>query len=239
MPWATKVGRRRPRSRSRHDLRATRALPARIVRSIRALHLLTGLVAPPRCAVCAAGCDAVASLCQGCERELTRGSGRWLSLASVDQAYAARPYEGVARELVHAIKFHRLLPVARRAAELIATDVPSELLAGTLVPVPPDPVRAAWRGFDAAELLAHELARRTDLPLSACLRRSHGPRQVGRRRRDRLAGPPRVAATDRPAAPLLVDDVTTTGATLAACATALRTAGCGEVRAVVLAAVHI
>jgi predicted amidophosphoribosyltransferase len=74
------------------------------------------------------------------------------------------------------------------------------------------------------------------LPLADCLRRSGGRRQVGRRRADRLADPPRVRTAGKgPAAALLVDDVWTTGATLAACAAALREAGTNRVIALALA----
>ena len=55
--------------------------------------------------------------------------------------------------------------------------------------------------------------------------------------RERLASPPRVRAVGpAPTTAVLVDDVTTTGATLAAAAAALRGAGCARVAAVVLAA---
>lgn len=193
---------------------------------------LAGLIAPPLCAVCAAGCDSGEALCLGCDRELRRGSSRPLKVPAVDQAWAARPYEGVARELVHALKFRNLLPLARRAAELIADEAPVALIEGPHVPVPPDPIRSAWRGFDSAELIAEELG-----PVSACLRRSHGRRQVGRGRRDRLAAAIDVrAAGPVPPAVTLVDDVATTGATLTACALALRTAGCERIGAIVLAA---
>jgi predicted amidophosphoribosyltransferase len=198
---------------------------------------LASLVAPPACVVCAAGCDPSVTLCSGCERELARGGGLRIRVDGVETAWAARPYEGVSRDLVAAIKFRRLLPAARRAAALIAGEAPAGLLAGALVPVAADPLRAAWRGFDPAELLAGELGRACGLRVTSCLTRRHHRRQVGRSRRERLSSPPPVRVAGAvPASAVLVDDVSTTGATLGAAAAALRAAGCARVNAVVLAA---
>jgi predicted amidophosphoribosyltransferase len=139
---------------------------------------------------------------------------------------------------MHALKFAAARPLARVMAAQIAAAAPSRLLAaaGTvLVPVPPHPRRRRARGFDPAELIAVALARRTDLPLQRALRRGGAPtHQLGASRtarRDaanlhfgaRGAAPPRV---------VLVDDVHTTGATLDACAHALRDAGSEHIAAI-------
>jgi predicted amidophosphoribosyltransferase len=143
----------------------------------------------------------------------------------------------VARHLVAALKFGSRLGLAEDAAAFIAGRAPAGLLAGAIVPVPPAPRRRRTRGFDAAEAIAVAFAKRTGLPLVPCLTRTQSPRQVGRRRAERLADPPRVAAVSRvPDEAVLVDDVMTTGATLGACAEALRTAGAPRVVAVTLAA---
>jgi predicted amidophosphoribosyltransferase len=154
----------------------------------------------------------------------------------LDAAWAATRYEGVARDLVGALKFRGLLPLAARAADAIAAGAPADLLHGAVVPVPPAPWRLRLRGHDPAEEIGVTLATRTRLPFRPTLARSSGPRQVGRRRADRLADPPDVRAiADAPPRAILVDDVVTSGATLAACARALRGAGSERVVAVAFA----
>jgi predicted amidophosphoribosyltransferase len=155
--------------------------------------------------------------------------------AGVDAIVFAGSFEGSARELVHGLKFGRRIGLAAAGAEAIERAA-GPLLSGVIVPVPASPWRRRWRGFDPAEELALALARRTGLAYRDCLRRRHGPRQVGRSRADRVGDPPRVRARrPPPVEAVLVDDVCTTGATLAACAAALRAGGCERVVAAVVA----
>jgi ComF family protein len=160
--------------------------------------------------------------------------------AAFARAWAPLAYDGVARELVAALKFRGALPVAELMAAHLAANLPADLRRGygALVPVPAQSARERRRGFDPAGVIASELAPRLGLPEHRCLRRrDRQPRQVGatraqRRRAGRLTielrGPPAARA-------LLVDDVHTTGATLDACARTLIAGGCREVVAVTYA----
>jgi predicted amidophosphoribosyltransferase len=200
------------------------------------LRRLASLAAPPRCAACAFACEEGGPLCGSCADEL-RSATPIVEAGppGVDLAVAASRFEGVARRLVHGLKFARRLGLAQIAAEAMLRSSPDPGCSA-VVAVPAAPWRAGWRGFDPAEELAIALAERSGLPLRGCLRRSRGPRQVGRSRRARLADPPSVRARPPvPEATLLVDDVWTTGATLSACAAALRSSGCRRVVALTLA----
>ena len=168
--------------------------------------------------------------------------------AAFDAAWSAVAYAGVAREVVHALKFAAARPLADVMAEQVATRLPASLLVAAgfagaapgspgvaLVAVPPHPVRRRIRGFDPADLLTRALARRIGVPIAPALRR-RGARsqQLGASRSKRLEAD-RLgfqACGTAPRRVLLVDDVHTPGATLDACAHALREAGAERVLAV-------
>ena len=191
-----------------------------------------------------------ARACHICPRGLTTAPPRRLCprrrrALAFDRAWAPLAYEGAARDLVAALKFRAALPVAGLMAAHVAANLPAELRGPgwggaplAVVPVPAHRGRRRQRGFDPAALLAAAIAGRTGLPLAPCLRRvDRGRRQVGAGRAlRRSAGrfePVLVAAP--PGAALLVDDVHTTGATLDACARALKAGGTQAVAAVTYA----
>jgi predicted amidophosphoribosyltransferase len=157
------------------------------------------------------------------------------------ETWAPVAYEGPARDLVSALKFRAAAALADAMAAQIAARAPQRLLEGaSLVPVPLHPARLRRRGFNQAERLASALARRTGLPIAGCLERRGGAgAQVGRGRLDRAVAVREVVAPRSgariPARTLIVDDVATTGATLAACAVALRSAGAHRIAAVAYA----
>lgn len=198
------------------------------------LHLIAASLVPPLCAACGRSCRREARLCTRCSRRLAAAEPlAGFGVPGLDGAWSSAAHESVARDLIAALKFRCLLPVADLMADRIQWLAPSTLLSGTIVPVPTAPLRTALRGFDPAAEIAAALAERAGLPVVTCLARSGAGRQVGRRRAQRIGHPPRIRAEGQvPRSVLLIDDVLTTGATLTACAQALRQAGAVRVVAI-------
>ena len=146
-------------------------------------------------------------------------------------------YEGVARELVARAKYRNerrfLVLVARELARVIEP-VPSSI---DLVTWPPaSAARTRAQGVDHGELLARAVARLTGTSVAPCLYRGAGSAQTGLDARARRQGPSlRAIGRVSGATILVVDDVATTGGTLAAAARALRAAGAATVFAATIA----
>lgn len=189
---------------------------------------------PALCAACGRNCRPGAVLCTRCGRRLGEaGPLAGHGASGLDRVWSSAPHEGVARDLVSALKFRRLLPVAGLMAGRIEWLAPQSLLSGAIVAVPSSRLRLLGRGFDPAGEIAAALAERTGAPLRPCLSRTDLGRQLGGRRAERIGRPPHVRLRgEAPRSALLVDDVMTTGATLAACARALRGGGSIRVAAI-------
>ena len=195
------------------------------------------MLAPALCWNCGATAGGGRSLCRAC-----RGRLRWAApeIEPVLElpAWAPVAYQGPARALVRGLKFRGARGLADELAAAMAAGAPEGLLQGVLVPVPLSRARLRERGYDQAGRLAYALAERTGLAVAAILERQGRPgRQSARGRGARLALAPGSVSARRsaPVRAILVDDVITTGATLAACAEVLRRAGAREVVAVAYA----
>lgn len=155
-------------------------------------------------------------------------------------------HEPAVTALIHTLKFEYVssaaLPLARLTAEYLTTVLP-EGFDAVIVPIPLSSARLRSRGFNQSELLAKHLATFLGLPLEARAveRVKNSPPQSrlagAASRTANIAGCYAVKDADAVAGRnvLLVDDVTTSGATFTECARALRRAGAQRIIAVAAA----
>ncbi|MEO8677729.1 MAG: ComF family protein [Vicinamibacterales bacterium] len=227
--------------------------------------LLSSLFEPP-CAACSGVLPhpldgAVCEACWARVRLLASPpSGFVTNGRSLDALCAIGEYEGCLRDIIHALKYERRRSIAPTLGALMRA-AGAHLLhdADVVVPVPLHPRRQRVRGFNQAE----DLARALGPPVSKVLKRvvatvpqvdlPAAERHRNVRDAFRLAVPTGSALPTGSAFPtipwliptrmklpavfVLVDDVSTTGATLDACARVLKAAGAREVRAVTAARV--
>jgi ComF family protein len=211
---------------------------------------LLDLLLPPVCPGC--GREG-APICQAClgplRRRLLEPAGAPVGLpfdlpAGLVQLEWCSAFSGPARAALHALKYdgeRRLAPIL---GGLLAERWRQAGVRADLVGfVPVHEARRRERGFDQAELIARAAARALSLSCLPLLRRrssTSAQHALGRGARAANVGgvfevPSAAEAAVRGRWILLVDDVVTTGATLAACATALLDAGAEAVAGLTVA----
>lgn len=207
---------------------------------------LLDLLFPPHCLGCGReGCY----LCSACLATASRVKPPWCELCGrplfclefrfcshclqaplvIDGIRSVGFFDGILREAVHRFKYDRLTALGEPLGQLLAEGWRSLRPPGdVIVPVPLHSRRLRERGYNQSVLLARELSSRVGLPVleQALTRVRETVPQV-----DLNASQRQVNVTEafecetggiRGHAVLLVDDVCTTGATLNACAEALR-----------------
>lgn len=213
------------------------------------------LLLPPTCLLCGAAGQPRRDLCADCQQDLSRPvwpcllcglpmrssadrlCARCLRHPPVwDSLFAAFRYASPLDQLVFRLKYQGRLDAARLLGELFAESASASRLPrpDCLLPVPLHPQRLAERGFNQALELARPVARRLGLPLAAGdVSRVHrtlpqsGLNAAKRRRNLRNAFVAGSLLRGRHVA--ILDDVVTTGSTVAALTRALRKAGARRV----------
>lgn len=196
---------------------------------------LLNLFFPPTCLGCERALNIAsdyAALCPQCFKGISVGR-----LKEGDTMGGAAPYANeTVRRLIHALKFQGVRTAAVPLGALLATYIEQSGIAGRayaqrayLLPVPLGARRLRTRGFDQAALIAKEASRRTALPVLPLLQRvretaAQTTMRSAAARAQNLAGCFTLRGTmPHPSATLvLIDDVITSGATVAEAARAVR-----------------
>ena len=218
---------------------------------------LLDLLFPPRCVSCremgsllCAKCRnefelVEPPLCPRCGRPNT--NGRLCPLCQrgplqVDGVRSMAYFDGTLREAIHSFKYSNLQDLAIPLGKLMGqywekTPLPAEII----VPVPLHPDRLRERGYNQATLLARELGKSIGLPVAedslVRVRATRPQVELGaQERKENVRDAFHCSSAELAGKQvLLIDDVCTTGATLEACAIALRQIGASSVWAFTLA----
>lgn len=161
-----------------------------------------------------------------------------------DYARAAASYQDPLRSAVHAFKFRGKRTLARPLADLLMEQCGGGRVAeaDVVIPVPLASARERQRGFNQAALLAERVGHALVRPVKHGWLSRARPTQpqselAAEDRRRNVRGAFRAAPAVAGRHVLVIDDVLTTGATVAECARALRAAGAQTVGVLTVARV--
>lgn len=183
---------------------------------------------PDRCYLCKVA-TSESRVCEKCRRR-----------SVLRHVWVRALYDGPAKQLVHDFKFERKQAAAGPISSMMKEALPYIDAEVIVTHIPTATSRVRKRGYDHAELIARALAGQLGLQHETLLYRITQTRQVGSRRTERIKQMEQafVCKDAQKVAKrqiLLVDDLTTTGATLEAAARCLKTQGARAVSAAVFA----
>lgn len=204
------------------------------------------LLFPPKCIICQKILTGRETICPACARSLPVATGAQVKhkVEFTEGCYAPFFYEEPLRSAFLRYKFsgreHYATSFGKWMADCLTGQEQTEFDFVTFAPL--SRLRRWRRGYDQAELLANEIAAQLNLPLVPTLTKAYrrplsrleGERSI---RSARIMGAYslRKGADVREKRILLVDDITTSGATLSECAQVLKCAGAAEITCVTLA----
>ena len=185
---------------------------------------------PPVCLRC--GIPVIGTACMSCRE----------NPLEVDGLRSVFAYDGLVRTAIIELKYHGLACLGEELGVWMADRIDWPVSADVIAGVPLHPGRQRDRGYNQSALLAQALHRRFKLPLAGAAIRRTRPTQPQVRlngRSERAENVRNAFVADRRIvggrSVLIVDDVATTGATVSACAGALKDAGAVWVGALTLA----
>ncbi|MCL2081600.1 MAG: ComF family protein [Oscillospiraceae bacterium] len=175
--------------------------------------------------------------CETCLRQLPLLKEPLINAAPGIICLAPLKYTERVRSGIHGLKFHRRVISARYFARLMAECLKRYRLGGfdAVTWVPVSFARRRGRGYDQSELLAREIARLTGTKARGLILKVRNTRPNSRlkteeERRLNVSGAFRLAPFAKSHGKLLlIDDVVTTGSTIAECAGLLTAGGAGEI----------
>ncbi len=203
------------------------------------------------CAECLAQLDFVPlPQCRGCGGELTGIMDMCNECLASEvarpwsNAYSVYTMDGFGRDLILNFKYRNVPELSRTLGMIVAMRLGETLRREAfdlIVPTPLHWFRYFQRGYNQSELLAAQIGASVDIPMKNLLRRVKWTRQQAKlSRKQRIANLKGAFAVRKSSdvagrSVLLVDDVFTTGSTLAAAAETLLKTGASRVGVLVLA----
>ena len=187
---------------------------------------------PPHCAVCAADIEAAELLCGSCWARIVPRRPRFRvedGGRAFKKIVALGPFTGALQQAIYALKFRNQVRLGRALGERMGQCLAEQLAPlDCLLPVPLHPARQRERGFNQSAEIAAGLGAALGVPVChGVVRRRRNTRQQAllsaEERRANLRGAfAPVAALPASVRIGIVDDVWTTGETMAACAQAVK-----------------
>ncbi len=209
-----------------------------------------------RCPICNRDADAFMRPCRSCQDEMTFSSaplciGCGIDLAGSDNpcpacrgiqsplkdVFAVGPWSGALREWLSLLKFGGEKRLAEWPAEIFYRIIENKWPQAAVVPVPPRRRRIVYEGYDAVDAIADELSHK-GIEVVKLLKRRGGKTQKTLSREERLKASAlkfelRGSRMSHRGEVVLLDDVSTTGSTLRACADLMKQCGIEVIHALV------